>query len=244
MDQHPVKLRAVIFDIYRTVLEVGPPPVDAAERWAVLWRDVLGGTPRLGLAEFGAGCERVVAREHSAARETGIVYPEVHWPDVVGEVVPELAAKLEAVRADFMFRQTALWHTVRLMAGAGETLRAARDRGWRLGIASNAQPYTLRELAEALAEAGLSPGIFVPELSFWSFEHGFSKPDPHVFRLLTARLRALGVSPEETLMIGDRLDNDIAPARAQGWRTWQLRTEAGVGGGDWGALGDFLARVA
>jgi FMN phosphatase YigB (HAD superfamily) len=64
--------------------------------------------------------------------------------------------------------------------------------------------------------------MFDRELRFWSFENGFSKPDPHVFRILTARLEARGISPAETLMVGDRLDNDIEPAKAQGWQTWQL----------------------
>ena len=58
--------------------------------------------------------------------------------------------------------------------------------------------------------------MFDPELRFWSFENGFSKPDPHVFRILTARLEARGISPSETLMVGDRFDNDIEPARAHG----------------------------
>ena len=73
--------------------------------------------------------------------------------------------------------------------------------------------------------------------------HGFSKPDPHVFRLLSARLQARGIAAGDTLMVGDRLDNDIAPARAQGWRTWQLgAASGGETGGDWAALGAFLAR--
>jgi FMN phosphatase YigB (HAD superfamily) len=106
-------------------------------------------------------------------------------------------------------------------------------------LASNAQAYTLRELDAALDGSGLSRAIFEPDLCFFSFAHGFSKPDPHVFRLLTARLRARGIPPHETLMVGDRLDNDIAPARTQGWQTWQLKSppEPGAGpGGDWAAL--------
>ena len=236
-----MKIRAIVVDIYRTVLEVGPPPADAAARWEKVWRDLLGASPRVGLAEFGARCEEVVAREHSRARESGVSHPEIYWPDVVTEVVPELEKRDPAVRAEFMFRQTGCWHTVRAMPGVGAALRRASEHGCRLGIASNAQPYTLRELAEALATEGLTPEIFAPSLCFWSFDHGFSKPDPHVFRVLSARLRALGIAPGETLMVGDRLDNDIAPARAQGWQTWHWRSEPGDGGGDWGALETFLA---
>jgi FMN phosphatase YigB (HAD superfamily) len=170
----------------------------------------------------------------------GVAYPEIYWPEVVAEIVPELAVLPDTARADFMFRQTGLWHTTRLMEGAADVLRHARERGLLLGIASNAQPYTLRELTEALESGGLSIGIFSPDLCFWSFAHGFSKPDPHVFRLLTARLRALSVAPAETLMVGDRLDNDVVPASAQGWRTWQLTTAGAECGGDWAGLREFL----
>jgi FMN phosphatase YigB (HAD superfamily) len=110
-----------------------------------------------------------------------------------------------------------------------------------MGIASNAQPYTLRELEGALLGRGLSLAVFTPELCFWSFEHGFSKPDPHVVRLLSARLRARGVRPDDTLMVGDRMDNDIEPARAQGWQTWKLAVAPqGPSEGDWDGLRRFI----
>ncbi len=38
-----------------------------------------------------------------------------------------------------------------------------------------------------------------------SFEHGFQKPDPRMF---TTALDALGVSPHEALMVGDRASHD------------------------------------
>lgn len=207
-----------------------------------LCQRMFSGPARLSLPEFAAACDHAIALEHAAARAAGILFPEIFWPDIALEVLPELAACAPPAREDFLFQHASLSHTVRLPAGAADTLRRLRERGMLLGIASNAQSYTLRELAEALSAAGLSFDLFVPELCFWSFAHGFSKPNPHVFRLLTARLRARQVAPDEILMVGDRIDNDIAPARAQGWRTWQLavrtRTEDG---GDWTALAEFLA---
>lgn len=239
-------LRAAIFDVYKTLLEVGPPPADSANRWVTLWNEIAGVTPPLSLAEFGTGCERVVTREHAAARAAGIAWPEIYWPDVVLEVVPALARLAPAVRDEFMYRQTGLWHSVRLMPGAADTLRALEKRGLLLGIASNAQPYTLRELGEALATEALTRDHFAPDLCFWSFMHGFSKPDPHVFRLLSARLRARGIAPDETVMIGDRNDNDIEPARAQGWRTWRFTETPAPGSGPaggWAEFAEFLGEA-
>lgn len=236
-----MNVRAIIVDIYQTVLEVGPPPADAEARWQALGQEGLNAAPRLRLGQLKAACEGVIDREHRAARAAGISWPEIFWPAVMGEVLPELAALPTTERDEFLVRQQGLVRSVRLMPGAAAVLRAARERGWLLGIASNAQPYTLHELATALETSGLTLEWFAPELCFWSFAHGFSKPDPHVFRLLTARLRARGIAPADVLMVGDRHDNDIEPARAQGWRTWRLTAAPEAGGGDWAALGAFLA---
>lgn len=238
-----MSVRAVIFDVYKTLLEVAPAPADAEMRWADLARETFGAPPRRGLAEFLAATEAVIAREHAAARGAGVAFPEVYWPEVVREVLPELTTLPDAAQDAFLLQQKALLHTVSLMPGAAEALALLRARGVPLGIASNAQPYTRHELGRALAPAGLDLAWFAPDLCFWSFAHGFSKPDPHVFRLLTARLRARGIAAADTLMVGDRLDNDIAPARAQGWRTWRLSSmPSDAESGDWLALRAFLER--
>ena len=124
------------------------------------------------------------------------------------------------------------------MPGVADTMRLLVKMGTLMGIASNAQAYTLRELSRELAVAGLDMGIFDPHLCFWSFEHGFSKPDPHVFRNLSARLQTRGINPENILMVGDRLDNDIEPALAQGWSGWHLNSDSAK---TWRHLQDFIS---
>jgi HAD superfamily hydrolase (TIGR01549 family) len=54
-----------------------------------------------------------------------------------------------------------------------------------------------------------------------SAEVGFSKPDPRLFRSVLDRA---GCQPAEVLMVGDRLDNDIAPAKRLGLKTARIRT--------------------
>jgi phosphoglycolate phosphatase-like HAD superfamily hydrolase len=147
---------------------------------------------------------------------------------VVLEVLPTLARLSAPKLEEFLARQMQLGRTLWLADYAAEFLRQLNEKNLLLGIASNSQAYSLREINSALQGEALNLSMFDPGLRFWSFENGFSKPDPHVFRILTARLEARGIHPAETLMVGDRLDNDIAPARAQGWRTWQL-TAAGKG---------------
>ncbi len=220
-------IRAVICDVYGTILELGAPPADADARWARLCPDALGigRAPALGIVS--ARCREIVARDHAAAREGGVAFPEVSWPGVMERALPELCGLAGTDREDFVFDHIQLLRSTRLMRGAAEFLAAARARGIVLGIASNAQAYTLRELDAA----GIGIADFERELSVWSFENGFSKPDPRVFEMLGARLARRGIRAPEILMIGDRRDNDIEPAEALGWRTWLL-----AGENDWPAL--------
>jgi FMN phosphatase YigB (HAD superfamily) len=222
MELARLNIRAVIFDIYGTLLEVGPPPPDADSRWLRLWRDVLHIEPSLSRLEFSIASSKVIARHHEDARARGIPWPEIYWPSVVTEIVPELAQLPCHSQEEFLLRQIQTGHTTRMTAETANSVRWLKEHQCLLGIASNAQAYTVRELCEALATHKLGTDLFEPDLRFWSFEHGFSKPDPHVFQILTARLVARGISPRETLMVGDRLDNDIAPAKAHGWQTWHL----------------------
>ncbi|MBE0545396.1 MAG: HAD family hydrolase [Verrucomicrobia bacterium] len=237
-----MRIRAVIFDIYKTLLDVQPPPPDAEARWAALCCETFEGMPRLDLAGFTAACKLVIAREHTTAHAAGISYPEIYWPDIVGEVLSESASLPVALRDAFLVRHAGLTHTLSLMPGVSEVLRRLLERGLPLGLASNSQPYTLTELEMAFATAELKADIFHPSLQFLSFEHGFSKPDPHVFRLLMARLRGLGISATETLMVGDRLDNDIGPAKSQGFQTWQISSNTSPESGDWERLSRHLSR--
>ncbi len=232
-----MNIRAVIFDVYGTLLDVGPPPPDADARWQRLCLDLLGAEPRLSRLQFSVASSQAIARCHQAAQARSIPWPEVHWPSIVAEVMPELGELSRHDQEDFLFRQIQTGHTTRMTTATAATLRWLKGRPSLLGIASNAQAYTVRELTEALATHGLGLDLFEPQLCFWSFEHGFSKPDPHVFQILTARLDAMGISPPATLMVGDRLDHDIEPARVHGWQTWQFRPQAD---GDWAGLRETL----
>jgi FMN phosphatase YigB (HAD superfamily) len=241
MELPHLNLRAIIFDVYGTLLAVGPATPDADTRWQHLCREMLRIEPPLSRLDFSVAASKVIGRHHEVARARGISWPEVHWPSVVTEILPELARLPRCDQEEFLFRQIQIGHTTHMTAETAATLSWLKDRPLMLGIASNAQAYTMRELQEALEIRGLGMELFKPELCFWSFEHGFSKPEPHVFQILTTHLAGLGISPCETLMVGDRMDNDIAPAEAHGWQTWQLATP---GNEDMTALREALCEPA
>ncbi len=237
-----MKIRAAIFDVYGTLLEVGPPPSNGDARWEKLFQDTFQTKPTLSRLDFSVACNRAIARRHTEARARGIPFPEIVWPSIVMEVIPALGRLTAPAQAEFIFGQIRIGRTTRLQSGAGYALQLLTGRGCVLGIASNAQAYTLRELQEALAGTGTPLDRFERDLRVWSFEQGFSKPDPHVFQMVVTRLEARGISAAETVMIGDRLDNDIAPARAHGLQTWHLTSspDPATKSGNWG---EFAKRL-
>jgi putative hydrolase of the HAD superfamily len=96
-------------------------------------------------------------------------------------------------------------------------LERLRDAGYRLGVIAN-QPTAVRD---AMQRDGL-----VRFFEVWgvSDDLGLQKPDPALFvhAVETAR-----VEPARAVMVGDRLDYDVRPAKAAGMRTvWVLRGEA------------------
>lgn len=233
MELPNIKIRAIIFDVYNTLMEVGPPPPDADAQWQSLCRDMLQIEHPCSRLNFSIAAGNAISRCHQDARARGIPWPEINWPGVVAELMPGLAQLPRQDQEEFLLRQIQTGHTTRMTSETSQAMRWFKERNCLLGIASNAQAYTLRELQKALAEHGLSMELFDPKLCFWSFEHGFSKPDPHVFQIITARLAACDIQPGEILMVGDRFDNDIQPARVHGWQTWQLGADAD---GDWAGL--------
>ncbi len=98
--------------------------------------------------------------------------------------------------------------------GMAELLAELRARGLKLGLAAN-QP------AAALARLDRHGMGSVFDHREVSATLGLYKPDP---RLFLAACEALGVPPAACLMVGDRIDNDIAPARALGMATLLFRT--------------------
>ena len=88
---------------------------------------------------------------------------------------------------------------------------------YRLGVIAN-QPRTVRSVLDRDGLAGFFEVWGVSE------DLGVQKPDPQLFRLT---LQTAGVAGSGAVMLGDRLDYDMRPAREAGMRTvWVLRGEA------------------
>jgi FMN phosphatase YigB (HAD superfamily) len=234
-------IRALILDIYGTLLEVGPAPADAEHRWKKLWLARFGGPSAPSRQEFDETIRALIPAQHAEGRARGLLQPEIVWPTLAAAAFPVLHRLPAEEQTSFFLQHARLSRTTRLAPGAADCLRSAQAARLLLGIASNAQACTRGELADALATESLDTTLFHPAASFYSYEHGVAKPDPRVFCHLGTRLAALGMAPEEILMVGDRLDTDIRPAQAAGWASWHLRPEPGPSAGPWLQLRQHLA---
>ena len=103
---------------------------------------------------------------------------------------------------------------------ADRVLRTLKERGYRLGIIAS-QPLGSEK---RLARFGLRDYF---EVICASAEEGVDKPDPALFR---RALERAGCAPGDAVMIGDRTDNDVAPAKSLGMGTVLIRQ--GYGGHD------------
>jgi len=91
------------------------------------------------------------------------------------------------------------------MADAVEVLTALKTR-YRLGVISNTVGSGDAELADALEKAGI---LGLIDAMVTSRDFGKAKPDPAIY---VEGARRLGVPLDETVMVGDRLDTDVAGA--------------------------------
>ena len=95
----------------------------------------------------------------------------------------------------------------------GPTLSALERRGYRLGVIANQVPGTKARLDAW----GIGKHF---EVIAASAEAGIAKPDPGIF---LHALKLADCRPENAVMVGDRLDNDIRPAKRLGMRTIRIR---------------------
>lgn len=198
--------RAVIFDIYGTLLDAPPggvrpdPSIDPAiinflENYCIK-------SPAAPTAALAA----LVAREHAASREA---FPEIDlvalWAELLGLPVNASTAMIVAEIED-------LWHPATLMPGAAAMLRRLALMNIPCGLLSNAQANAWRQLGK------IAPS-FASDLCIFSHQYMQAKPSAALFVEMQSRLAHRGIASCEVWFVGNDPENDIAPAKHVGFRT-------------------------
>jgi putative hydrolase of the HAD superfamily len=144
------------------------------------------------------------------------VLEEVEYPSLVRRLLGEFEIEPDDEALDrYLEAEHGAWGPARRLAPTTHALLdALRERGLRLGLVSNAldPPRLLhRDLADFDVAERLDAAVF-------SSEVGWRKPHAAIFE---RALELTGADPERTLMVGDRLREDVGGAAALGMRTCQ-----------------------
>ncbi|MGW3114363.1 HAD family hydrolase [Streptomyces sp. NPDC001091] len=175
--------------IRAAVFDVGECLVDETTEFGT-WADWLGVPRHTFSAVFGA----VIAQ----GRDHREVFEEFR----PGFDLAEERERRAAAGVSQVFGESDVYPDVR------DTLATLRADGLWLGIAGNQDEHAARVLRELFATD--------VDLIGTAADWGVSKPDPAFFARLTSMVPA---EPDEILYVGDRLDNDLRPARRAGMHT-------------------------
>jgi putative hydrolase of the HAD superfamily len=195
-----VPTRAVVFDLYDTLIRVDP---DARTAHQAALAARLGADPVAFARAWAAtslasnrGELTTVERVHEVQALLGIADAETGAADGVAEAV---AAEEHA----FLARET------RVAPGATDLLDALRASGIRTGILSNCSP----SVEATLAASGLRPRA---DAVLLSCDLGLVKPERAIFE---AALAALEVAADELVYVADGQSGELEAADALGART-------------------------
>lgn len=193
----PQILRAVVFDVDFTVALPGPQLGPAGYR-------AVGERHGLDLDPARYEDARVAALE-TLERHPELDHDEEIWVLFTQRIIEGMGGHGDTYAA--AVELTRAWdhaHHFELYEDALPTLAELRRRGYLLGLLSN----TARDLDEFVAHHGIDVDAVLT-----SATHGKTKPHETIFRRM---LGLLGTRPEETLMVGDTLEDDIEGARIVG----------------------------
>jgi putative hydrolase of the HAD superfamily len=179
----------------------------------------------------------LIALRHKLSLDKKIEFPEVKIEEVWNTIVlmlkrrgyaPGAAFSQDADASEFA-RCVAFYYNFYsfnrgLYPGVAGALKSLSDNNILLGIVSNAQFYTAIDLTLFLrdqtnGEIDDYTRLFDPDLLFFSFEYGVSKPNPLLFRKLFDALYELQILPSQALFVGNDLVSDIKPAQDAGMKT-------------------------
>jgi putative hydrolase of the HAD superfamily len=151
------------------------------------------------------------AADLDAAYRAACRRPEPGEPSLLVQMLRSLGIPADTTAA---LRRAVPWDAVPLEAYP-ETLAVLGDlraAGFRLGVLANQLASARADLDRAGVTA-LCDGVWL------SAAVGLAKPDPAFFRLA---LDAWALAPGRVAYVGDRPDNDVAPAKALGLATVRL----------------------
>lgn len=209
-----------IFDLYGTLVDI-----HTDESRPEFWQKMAGWYASYGADWTGEELQKaylamVREEEEKLGALIGSAYPEIRLETVFMRLLKESPTrhtskqKPRGIRSDSAWvRATATMFRVlsrdrlRCFDGVPEMLQGLKNQGKRVFLLSNAQSvFTMPEL-EQCGIADCFDGIYI------SSDRGIKKPEP---RFLQQLMEEHELAPDETVMIGNDPDTDMAVARSCG----------------------------
>jgi len=175
----------------------------------------------------------LIAESHERSRGAGVAYPEVVIEQIwqwiledcrqVGYMSGYQEPLLDTGYRVAYFFDASIQHNY-LYPGIADCLTKLSHAHLVQGIISNAQFYTPIQLRRLLREELQRYTVeledfFDESLVFFSYELGYSKPNPAAFQKANRILAQQGIKPEEIVYIGNDMLNDVWAAAQAGWQT-------------------------
>jgi putative hydrolase of the HAD superfamily len=238
--QHDPDIRACIFDIYGTLIISASGDIDQAEFHTSFLEealqmahiDIIPADPQLrqdALNQMITEFRQTISREHEKSRAAGNPYPEVVITQIWQQVLERFQQKgllnifpeSDVTACTFLFELMS--NKVYPMPHMQHVLKNLEEKGYPLGIVSNAQFYTpmiMNFFLEDELTEGTQIKHFEPQLSVYSYQMGKAKPDRALFETLSQRLQKdYGLNPGQTLYVGNDMYKDVWPAQQAGFKT-------------------------
>jgi putative hydrolase of the HAD superfamily len=220
-------VRAVIFDVYGTLLISGSGDVGSADETD--HEEFIGAAIKAAGGPTGTASIPTSDQLHTQIRLTNqsnqsesCPKPEVDivavWRAVVRQSgISEFAddtAGIVRLAAEYESRANPTWP----MPGARTVLARLAEQDPALGIVSNAQVFTIT-LVEDLLGKPLAAAGFDLDLCVFSNRFRQAKPGPRLFDCLREGLARRGMGPNEAIYVGNDMLNDVWAASQAGLKT-------------------------
>lgn len=217
-------IRAVIFDIYGTLIVSGTGDVgsaDATDRGTHLAEAFEAAQIQPATPPSINVLHDQIRDSNDARKSEACPKPEVDIADIwrkslrqwspdqpapTTESVIRLAAEYEA-------RSNPTWP----MPGATDLINTLNQHDLQCGIVSNAQIFTVRLLEDLVG--GPLDTAFHSDLCIFSNRYRQAKPGPRLFDALVHGLKRSKIEPEQSIYVGNDMLNDVWAASVAGLKT-------------------------
>jgi len=229
------QVKAVIFDIYGTLIMSASGDVDQADYHSGMIKKALMAAHYTILEDSHEVYDSIYAdygtylkKHKTIGKDAGRAYPEVDilevWQYVLshaemkGNIKINPGSDLKLFTFIFELETNHVWP----MPGLKTLIDKLKESKYELGIISNAQFYTpviMNHFLYDLEQDGEVIEPFEKDLTIYSYKELRGKPDIALFEKLIPHLTQRGIRPDEALFVGNDMLKDIYTAHEAGLRT-------------------------